>query len=226
MNTHQTIMKILFIFIHLYQALCANVTMDVSAQLPAGVIRDVRHQIMLDFNNITGARIDGLSVRLPHAYMNVDALQGMMQQQSARESALYKVQDIVVNAQEKQESLNRRLRSGEYTDEFLYDYAQGSGAQTEQVVGNVTQAMQPYTAILRHSIGNFLLAPYLTSVTTGSNLYSIAFGAAKQNDVATKNKVYDMTSHYTALANLGMQASLNYMELQANTANILKELRL
>lgn len=216
----------LFVIIHLSLALGATTFSNYSTQLPADVVQDVRHQVMIDFSNITGAHIHGVSVRLPHVYVNVDALQNMMQQQSARESALYNVQAIVMKAQEEQESLNRRLRSGEYTDEFLYDYAQGSGTQTKQVVDNVSQAMQPYTEILRHSIGNFLLAPYLTSVTTGSTLYSIAFGAAKQNDAATKDTVHDMTGHYTALANLGMQASLNYMQLQANTESIIKELKL
>lgn len=147
-------------------------------------------------------------------YQGVESVAEQRQQQ--QEQAMSGVEGSVTNHQQVIDTLNERLQADggiHANQERITAYITGADSQIDNAIATVSDALAPYTGGISKAIGNFLLGPFVQSVTNGAEvlLANMIGGTADRMDAAM---VGQLTGNYSRLIKLSSENNVDVSKLQ------------
>ena len=143
--------------------------------------------------------------------------QEIAQREQQQEQAMSGAQGSLTNHQQVVDTLNRLLNQNggdpHANADRLVAYITGADSQIDNAIATVSDALAPYTGGMSKAIGNFLLGPFVQSVTNGAEvlLANMIGGTADRIDAAM---VGQLTGNYSRLIKLSSENNVDVSKLQ------------
>lgn len=197
----------------------AEDTMD--AEMVGRMTGDYSRLIQLSSkNNVDTSRLQDLNEQLtntlPKAKRDLTA-QEIAQRQQQQEEAMSGAQGSITNHQQVVDTLNHLLNQAggdpHANADRMVAYITGADSQIDNAIATISDALAPFTGGASKAIGNFLLGPFVQSVTNGAEVFlaNMMGGAADQMDAAL---VGQLTGNYSRLIKLSSQNNIDVSKLQ------------
>lgn len=160
--------------------------------------------------NIDTTRLDAANQKLMSTFAN------LRRRQESQGALVDGAKSGAINAQQTIDSITRQLQSndGHASADVVAGALTGLDAQIDNAAGTITTALAPLTGGLSLAVGNFLLGPFVQSVTNGAEVVigNVVGGAA--DEIAAPVRMA-FSSTLSRVSNQARQFSVDTTRLDA-----------
>lgn len=139
------------------------------------------------------------------------------------EQAMSGLEGAMTNHRQVQDTLNSQLKNnGAHSNQAaLNAFITGADSQIDNAIATASDALSPLTFGLSKAVGNFLLGPFVQSVTNGAEvlLSNLIGGGA---DLADASLTASLTGNYSKLASFASKNGIDASKLQSLSRELTK----